>query len=298
MLYTQPERLAMVAKLFGMTAPSIETCRVLELGCCDGSNIIAIARDLPKAHCWGVDLSAQHIAKGQSFIEELELKNITLRQMNILEVNKHFGTFDYIIAHGIYSWVSSEVQEKILSICKHHLASNGVAYVSYDTKPGWNLNRTFRDMMLYHTDSKLSNRSLENLLEFFIDAAANHQDSYSQYISKALNQFNQLPESFLFKTLLKEENEPLYFYQFMERAHQHGLDYLGDVFLHTMIPSASVAEPLQYLTNDLIYQEQMMDFLCNRHFRHTLLCHEGTVLNRSLSPEKIKSCSSYHVPKS
>ncbi len=270
MPYAQPDRLATVATLFGMTPPPVQNCRVLELGCCDGSNIIATAHSLPKAECWGVDLSAQHIVNGRALIKTLGLQNITLKQMNILEIDESFGIFDYIIAHGIYSWVSSAEQEKILSICKHHLAANGVAYVSYNTKPGWNMRSTLRDMMLYH--SALRPNQLKNLLQFFTDATAEGKDTYSRFTNELLNQLSQLPESFLFKEFIEEENEPLYFHQFLKRAH--GLEYLGDAFVQTMV-----------IEDDLIHQEQLMDFIRNRHFRHTLLCHQGTPLNRTLSPD-------------
>jgi len=265
MPYAQPDRLATVATLSGMTPPPVQSCRVLELACCDGSNIIATAHNLPEAECWGVDFSAQHIANGRRLIKALGLKNITLKQMDILEINDRFGAFDYIIAHGIYSWVSSQVQDKILSICKNHLATNGVAYISYNTKPGWRT--TLRDMMLYHiaNDSTARTIKLKKLLKFFTQATADVKDTYSRFLHQELNHFNQLPESFIFEEFLDEENEPLYFYQFMERAQAHGLEYLGDA----LFPKA---------TND-VHQEQMMDFLHNRHFRHTCLCHQGTTRN-------------------
>lgn len=268
MPYAHPDNLAKVATQAGMTPPLVKTSRVLELGCCDGSHIIAVAASLPETDCWGVDLSAENIANGQATIQALALKNLTLKQMNILEIDRQFGKFDYIIAHGIYSWVSSEVQTKILSVCKNNLAPNGVAYVSYDTKPGWFMRSTLRDMMLYHKNLTRNTqlKDLKNLVAFFADATAKTKTAYGKFANEAINQCRQLPASFVFKDLLEEENEPLYFYEFMQRARAQGLSYLGDA----LYPLS----PIPALHQDLIYQEQMMDFVHNRHFRHTCLCHE------------------------
>ena len=266
MPYAHPDNLAKVATQAGMTPPLVKTSRVLELGCCDGSHIIAVASSLPETDCWGVDLSAENIATGQATIKALALKNITLKQMNILEIELQFGIFDYIIAHGIYSWVSSEVQTKILSICKNHLAPNGVAYVSYDTKPGWFMRSTLRDMMRYHNSVAQTTHQLKDLVAFFADATAKTKTAYGKFANEVINQFRQLPAAFVFKNLLEEDNEPLYFYEFMQRAQAQGLSYLGDA----LYPPTPIIPALH---QDLIYQEQMMDLVHNRHFRHTCLCH-------------------------
>jgi len=292
MSYAHPERLATVATLFGMTPPSVEKCRVLELGCCDASHLIPIAYALPNAECWGVDSSASKIESGQTLVDALGLKNVTLRHLDILEVDESFGQFDYIIAHGIYSWVSQAVQDKILSICKQHLAQNGVAYVSYSTKPGWNMRETFRDMMRYHTESITDNATrteqLKALTKFMVNTTDQSQDTYNRFVNEEIKDFIQLPSSFVSQTFLDEDNKPLYFHQFIEKSREQGLEYLGDAFPHTMFINnfpKKVTEALQMFKSDLIRQEQMMDFIRNRAFRHTLLCHDSTQLSRTLPPD-------------
>jgi methyltransferase-like protein/ubiquinone/menaquinone biosynthesis C-methylase UbiE len=294
MPFAQPDRLATVATLFGMTPPPLEKCRVLELGCGDGSNIIATAYSLPQAECWGVDVSAPRIARGQAIITALGLPNIKLKQQNILEVDDSIGKFDYIIAHGIYSWVSPAVQDHILSLCQRLLVPTGVAYVSYNTKPGWNMRSTIRDLMLYHTATLLDpvkrEEQLKALLSLLTDCAADSKDTYSQHLREEVINFNGLPNAFVFHEFLEEDNKPIYFHQFMERARAHGLTYLGDAYIDTMLInnlSPVVAEQLRAFNNNLIHQEQVIDFLTNRHFRHTLLCHQDMVLNRALSSDVI-----------
>jgi hypothetical protein len=65
----------------------------------------------------------------------LGLKNVEIKQLDILDIDDSLGQFDYIISHGVYSRVPPAVQNKILDLCKRHLAANSVAYISYNIIP-------------------------------------------------------------------------------------------------------------------------------------------------------------------
>src|SRR5262245_16820704 len=147
---SHPDSLATMAILCGMQPPPIDRCRVLELGCAAGGNLLPMAQTVPDGRFVGIDLSPRQVADGQALIDALGLTNLELRALSILDVGEDFGTFDYIICHGVFSWVPREVQDKILAICRRHLAPNGVAYVSYNTYPGWHLRGMVRDMLTYH----------------------------------------------------------------------------------------------------------------------------------------------------
>jgi len=147
---THPDRLATVAGLFGMPAAAPSECRVLELGCGDGGNLIPMALGLPRSGFTGIDLAGDAIREGCAVVSALGLRNITLRQLDLMEAGPELGEFDYIIAHGLYSWVPPEVRERLLHVCRAHLAPSGVAYVSYNTYPGFHRREMFREMMLYH----------------------------------------------------------------------------------------------------------------------------------------------------
>src|SRR5262249_14435050 len=135
---------------FGMRPADVSRCRVLELGCGDGLHLIAVALGLPEAECVGIDLATAGLRKGQAIIRELGLTNVTLRHMDLREVGQELGQFDFIIAHGIYSWVPPEARDKLLAICKENLTANGVAYVSYNAYPGSHFRDIVREMMRYH----------------------------------------------------------------------------------------------------------------------------------------------------
>jgi methyltransferase-like protein/SAM-dependent methyltransferase len=294
---SHPDHLATLATLLGMDPPPVEHCRVMELGCASGGNLMPMAQGLPESEFVGIDLSARQIAEGRATVDALGLKNVALKHMNILDVNADLGQFDYIIAHGVYSWVPPAVQDKILAICKQNLVPNGVAYVSYNTYPGWHLLGTIRDMMLYHirhvAEPRARAAEARALLDFLADSPAEntpHGSLLHFYISFIKERLLPKDDAFLLHDELSEVNEPDYFYQFAERAMCHGLQYLADAQFRTMLPDnfpAKVSHSLRQMAKDTIALEQYMDFLRNRLFRQTLLCHQDVQLNVSGASERL-----------
>ena len=138
---SHPDHLATLATLLGLSPPTTERCRVLELGCASGGNLIPMALTSPDSRFVGIDLSREQIAEGQKTVEALGLTNIELRHLSILDVDDSFGPFDYIVCHGVYSWVPENVQDRILAICARNLVPEGIGYVSYNTYPGWHMQR-------------------------------------------------------------------------------------------------------------------------------------------------------------
>ncbi|TDM98261.1 hypothetical protein CEE86_14605, partial [Lactobacillus crispatus] len=98
-----------------------------------------------------MDLSGVTIERGKRNVAALGLSNIQLLHRDIMDVDPNFGQFDYIIAHGVYSWVPPEVRRKMMTIFKQNLSPNGVCYVSYNAHPFSHLRALSRDMMLFHT---------------------------------------------------------------------------------------------------------------------------------------------------
>ncbi|RME73774.1 MAG: methyltransferase domain-containing protein [Chloroflexi bacterium] len=296
---THPDRLATIATLLGMDPPPVAACRVLELGCAGGGNLIPMALTLPHSEFVGLDLSARQIAEGQTVIKSLGLGNITLSQMDIMDIDHRLGQFDYIIAHGVFSWTPRPVQEKILAVCREHLSPNGVAYISYNTYPGWRLHEAVREMMLYHTrnitDPQTRIDQARALLDFLADSilaqSTPHASFLHSYVHYVRDRF--VPEeddAYLFHNELAQVNEPLYFYQFVERAANHGLKYLAEAQFQTMLAHhlpASVLSRLREMAKSTVELEQYMDFLRNRTFRQTLLCHQEVALQSKLPPERL-----------
>src|SRR5262245_12059900 len=320
---THPDRLATVATLLGLKPPPVAKCRVLEIGCSNGGNLIPMAVALPGSTFLGIDLSAREIEDGQAMLDKLKLPNIELRRMGIeefpgnvvdslrestgVEPGSHGAAaapstrgasglhFDYVICHGVYSWVTPPVQEKILEICHKHLAPNGIAYVSYNTYPGWHLRGMIRDMMKYHTqhtsDPVVRVKQARNLLDFLARALDKDRSPYSLNLKAELELIRRCRDSYLFHEHLEDANAPVYFHEFAERAAAKGLRYLGEADFAVMVPGnypPEISNVLHMVAVDLVHMEQYMDFLRNRTFRQSLLCHARQTPNYKLDPELVK----------
>lgn len=291
---THPIRLATVATLFGLTPPPVDRFRVLELGCAGGGNLIPMADALPESRFVGIDYSSRQVAEGQGKIAAAGLKNVELLHKSIMDTDAGFGEFDYVLCHGVFSWVPREVQEKILEMCRQHLSPDGVAYVSYNTYPGWRMRGMIRDMMLFHVDRFKDNvkriQQARALLKFLSDSATSQKDAYAILLKSELEILSNQADSYLFHEHLESVNEPLYFYQFVQRAAAHGLVYLGESEVSTMWSGnfgEKVQQTLKGVESDVVQAEQYMDFVRNRMFRQTLLCHAGKKIDRTLQPAKL-----------
>jgi len=146
---THPDRLAAMAILHGLSPVPVERCRVLEIACNEGANLIPMAYAIPGSEFVGFDLARLPVERGQERIRELGLKNAWIFAGDLLDAGKELGQFDYIIAHGLYAWVPAAVRERLMAVCGELLTANGVAFVSYNALPGGHLRRMTRDMMLY-----------------------------------------------------------------------------------------------------------------------------------------------------
>lgn len=305
---TNPDSLATLARLVGIQAAPVERCRVLEMGCSDGGNLIPMAYAWPGSEFVGLDLSARQIQMGVETIGQLGLTNIRLEQLNLMDVGEQYGRFDYIVAHGIYSWVPPDVQEKILSICESLLTDNGIACISYNTLPGWHMRGMAREAMLYHVrnigDPVEKVRAARSFLGFLAEQSGQAQvanltatdlPAYATSLLYEHNMLGQFKDSYVYHEHLEPVNEAIYFTEFIRRAGGHGLQYLteADFFSAQLVNfPAAVGERIRGMSTDIVETQQYMDFVSNRTFRQTVLCRDALKLNRSAMAEVM---SSYYV---
>jgi methyltransferase-like protein/SAM-dependent methyltransferase len=295
-LQTHPSRLATVATLFGLKPPPVEKCRVLELGCASGGNLIPMAESFPESWFVGIDLSARQIADGERVVRLSGVKNISLRHASILDVDDTYGPFDYIICHGVFSWVPDVVREKILEIYAKHLTPNGVGYVSYNTFPGWHLRGLIRDMMRFHalrfTTPAQKIQQARALLDFLVQTTPKDGSAYSVLLRNELDSLRHQADPYLYHEHLEDVNDPLYFHQFVELATRHGLRYLGEARLTTMVSGnfgPDVQKALDVVASDQTQAEQYLDFVRNRTFRETLVVRADASPNWAIQPDAIRN---------
>ena len=280
--------MAVAATLCGMEPAPVEQCRVLEVGCNQGGNIIPMAYSLPGSEFVGIDRAPGTIARAQARIQRLGVTNIRVQAIDLMEVGPEFGEFDYIIAHGLYAWVPEPVREKLLALCKERLKPNGVAYVSYNTYPAGHLRSVSRDAMAFHaiTAGVSGEKQVSEgkaFLKFLMDSTL-ADIGKAVYQSEFERQRNREDEG-IYHDELGAEYTPFYFAEFMTAAEAHGLQFLAETRLSDMLKPPIKPEALELITQfcggDLIAFQQYLDFLIFRGFRETLLCHPEIPLQRS-----------------
>jgi methyltransferase-like protein/trans-aconitate methyltransferase len=292
---TDPDHLAVIGRLFGLEAADPASCRVLELGCASGGNLIPMAWRYPDSQFIGVELSARQVSAGRNLVERLGLKNIDIQEENIYRLDEDIGEFDYIICHGVWSWVPDEVRERILDLCTNCLSPVGIAYISYNVLPGWRLKGMLRDMLLYHLRTiETPRQRLEKGIEFidFLEHALAGLDAlHAQQLRFQIQRIRETHPSYFYHEYLEATNEPFLFSDFTHWAASRGLAYLADIELHSMFPS-TISDDLESALeglDDPVIQEQYMDFLVNRAFRQTLLCRGNALNDRELDLERFES---------
>jgi SAM-dependent methyltransferase len=295
-MQTHVDRLATMAALFGMNPEPIDNARVLEIGCCDGGNLIPMALSLPGSQFVGIDLTEIDIESAKETASAVSLDNIEFHALDLTTLPGHLGQFDYIIAHGVYSWVPDPVREKLLAVIKASLSPNGVAYVSYNALPGGHFRLLIRDMMRFRNqgveDPEEILANCRQVLGFVSSAAGN--PNYKSFIARETEATFERPAYGLFHDELEANYHPVYFHEFAAHAERYGLQYLAEAnYFDMRTPQKGIAEIPAFMdpgnSNDPIGREQLNDFVRLRRFRQTLLCHSSIPVDRKIRMDRLTS---------
>jgi methyltransferase-like protein len=277
-VHTQPAHLAALGALFGLAPPAADRARVLEFGCAAGGNIIPLAARFPAASFLGIDLSQRHVADGRNYIAALGLDNVRLQQADLTTLDLGGEQFDYIICHGVFSWVPKAAQDAIFRLCQEALMPNGIATISYNVLPGWHLRTAIRELCLRYAgkDGSPQRRvararaALEQ-----IAAASNQTEPYGMLLQTEARRLKGVPAAYILGEFLAPDNAPCYVQDFIERAAAHKLDYLCEADLFAAVPPALDATIRNRITafadSNRSAAEQDIDFLTGRLFRRSVL---------------------------
>ncbi len=295
---TYPARLATIAHFHGMQAAPSHAMRVLELGCGRGGNLIPMAAQHRESRFVGIDLSGSAIAEAKRATAEIGLENIVFHHRDILAVGPELGSFDYILVHGVYSWVPDAVREAIMALIGGLLAPQGIAYISYNALPGCRLRDLARDVMLYATrditEPTERVRVARAALAAFA-AASDGETFHGAALRQRLTQLADTPDNVLYHDDLNPIARPFALHEVLDAAQRHGLKFLAEASFPNMFAAAK--GPAQAMLAAIpaeqgALREQTLDLLIGRAFRETLLCREGIPLRRTIGRG---SLAPYHV---
>ena len=277
-----PDRLATAARIFGLTTPAAALSSAPSSAAPAAPSLPPMAMALPESQFVGVDLSQVQIAEGIEKIERVGCTNLELRRLSILDLDALQGSFDYILCHGVYSWVLVDVRERILEICRRHLSPTGVAYVSYNIYPGWRLPMIIRDLMLYHvqrfTEPAAGIAQARAVLEFLAHETAK-KSPYRPLFEAEAERVRGMPDSYLFHEHLEAVNTV--YSRVRSGRERRGLSTLA-ASTWRRCPfdlSAERARPSRHCRT--LIDVSSTWFRAQPAFRRTLLCHAGVPLDRA-----------------
>jgi hypothetical protein len=277
---THPDRLATMATLYGLRPVAPAACSVVELGCGDGGNLLPMALTLPGSTFLGVDSSAYAIERARSIAAELGLDNVRFMQLGFDDFDPPRGSADYVIAHGVYSWVPAAVRDRLLAVASQALSERGVAYVSYNVLPGHHVRQTLRDMLALELEGIDEPGARMAAARELLASAATIWPSGPGLETTLGSQARMLvaqDDALFFHDTLAPINLAPYFRDFAKHAAEHGLRFLAEAEITEMQVGALPQDLQERLlaTSDVVRREQLLDFLKQRMFRQTLLCRAG-----------------------
>ncbi len=290
--YASAPFLESYARLLGLSPAPASTARILEIGSSYGGNLISQALFYPKATFTGIEIAPTQVSVGKTYIDQLGITNLNLLEDDVNESHDYLGTYDYIIAHGFYSWVDEETKNNFLRLCKEHLAENGILYMSYNTYPGWHKMDSVRALLefankdidtLNHREKVRHGKTVASklgalMLEY--DTVKNQQASFLQSLRQTL----QKQDCYVGHDHLEPVNTPVYFHQCMDHMAEHRFTYLCDCDLNLSFPDVydeTLRTKLQDLApHDPLAREQYIDFMLNTTFRKSLFTHKGAMPKR------------------
>ncbi len=272
---SHPDHLAIAALRHGLSPAPPEACRVLELGCAEGANVVPMAYHLEGARFVGVDGSNVQLEVARDKAARLGLENVELVHARIESLDASIGQFDYIVSHGVFSWVSDAVRDHMLALIRECLAPNGVAYVSFNCAPGWSIRREMRRALLRGVEGiddpaeKLAR--VRELLTMFVRSPL-RESPYGALLAEEAQRALAHRDAYLMHEYLADENRAFYLGEVVEMARAHDLVLFDE--LGTAAPDARIERGLvQGLTetfSDAVRAEELTELLLFRAFRMAL----------------------------
>jgi SAM-dependent methyltransferase len=295
---SHPARIGAIGRLHGLPTAAPDRCRVLELGCADGMNLLPLAERFPRSQFLGVDFTKAHIAAADEARAACNLANACFVCADLREFEPEPEAFDFVIAHGVYSWVGDDVKERLLAVCARALAPGGVAYVSYNTLPVWGFLGGLREFLLTETEREREPwRQIERarrVMAALNESIAGQPGAYSELVRQSLADMLRKQPDHFYHDDLAAVNDPRTFTAFTNHASAHGLQYVAEAHYATMMfehAPAPMRAALAGLDLDFMRVQQFMDVIFQRLLRNSLLCRGEPSPDRSANPMALKDCA-------
>jgi 2-polyprenyl-3-methyl-5-hydroxy-6-metoxy-1,4-benzoquinol methylase/methyltransferase-like protein len=279
---TSPSEMALISWVHAGPRPSVAGARILEIGCGDGGNLMPMAYYHPSCSFVGLDACQPALDEAQRACEKLGLSNLQFYQQDVEEsVRENLGVFDFIIAHGVYSWVNQRSQESLWVLVSQLLKENGLLFLSYNTYPGWKMRGVVRRMLLQKVGEiqPLKERALQakREAEAFQHVLPEQGHPYHQLMRQELNLVQRSESHYLIHGLLADENHAFWFRDVVNQAEESEFEYVAEGWFNRRegwVPP-NVRQSLMELGYQGIDLEEAVDLMWYRQMRTSLFCKKG-----------------------
>lgn len=285
----QLRNLEVTASLFGLNPADIKKCRVLEIGCADGTNLLPFAVEFPDSTFVGIDLAAMQIQQAADVASRLELRNVQFYAANVADYQSLgiAGPFDYILVPGVFSWVTDAERQALLQLLQQHLATNGVAAVSFNVLPGWSFREPLREFIRRHVRAFAEpDRQVQEARKAvrFLAEASIHATAHQKLYADVHQIFETASDHYIFHDYISDRNQPLYFHEFVTMLTDQQLQFVAECdFCHTVGLGLSSLARTVVDQSPVLDREQLIDFVAGNAYRRAMVCHQSETVTRRLN---------------
>ena len=271
---SDPAVTAVAARLGGLTPAQPRHARMLEIGCASGHNLLPLARRWPQSQWIGMDLSGKAVAAARQLAAEAGIGNATFHAADLREFDPRGEPFDYILAHGFFSWVPDAAKLALLDFCRRHLAPAGIATISFNLSAGWA--HRLPVIAMVRGLRQATGAGLIDTLEMLREAAdpVTPHGAHLRWI--ITDMLAKGPEILTFDDF-GPVNDPWPFDQFVLAAARAGLRWLGESDPAENLPCAlgdASRAALAPLAANPLQAQLAADFVAGRTFRSGVLCRD------------------------
>ncbi|TNM59723.1 class I SAM-dependent methyltransferase [Aliirhizobium smilacinae] len=281
-----PAWLVATLTALGFASPPIRGSRWCEIGCGDGFGACLLAAANPDAHFTGIDINPAHIEAARRLASEARLGNIEFHLLDIADDRRKAAPFEFIVAHGIYSWVAPHTRNAIMRFAAQSIAPGGVFYLHYMTQPGaapFSLFQSiFRQMVA--AENGHVERGIRAGLDLLARLKATNAGFFVAHPAAAatLDHLAKEDVAYIAHEYLNDHFAPLHVAEVMQAAAGMGLRLVGSATPIENIDALSVpgsVMPVVQDVKDSVLRETLKDAARNQALRRDLYMRDPKPLD-------------------
>ncbi len=232
--------LALTALLLGQRPPDLaRPFRYADLGCGNGMTAVFVAATCPQAEVWGFDFNPAHIETARHWAAEAGLTNITFVETSFAEMAalgaNDLPAFDFIVSHGVLSWISPANQRLVIEVIGQRLCPGGLAYLAYNVPTGWSVMQPLHTLMRLIAEGRPERTDL--VVPAIFDQLAKMKDGGAKYfaahpsIEARLDSLRKQDGRYLAHELLNAHWHPLMVASVIDAMAEVKCQFLGSATL-------------------------------------------------------------------